>query len=42
MFIHVGDLFSGHRATKGILGMKSKGVTHDKSVVEFFFEKHNI
>ncbi len=29
-------------AVKAILGMKSKGVTHDKSVVERLSEKHSI
>jgi len=37
-----GGLGNGGGATKAILGMKSKGVTHDKSVVERFFEKHSI
>jgi hypothetical protein len=38
-----GGLGHGGGATKAILRMKSKGVTsHDKSVVERIFEKHNI
>jgi hypothetical protein len=32
----------GGGAAKVISRMKSKGVTHDKSVVERLFEKHNI